>query len=349
MMGHFLSAIDAHFESSRHHPQYQVWKNYALATNERGSQVAQTLKTWVSTFAGLRTLDVGSGYGGTCIALAQAGAQAFGIEIDSNLLSLAEANKADHPGALVTMTRMDAMDWGSLRSLGTFDVITCDNVIEHVPNPQVLIAHLRRLLKSEGVLYLTAPNAFSFGQILSECHYGRPGLSLLDTVDGSAYLREALGTDHYDVSDYFTLDSYRAMFARYGFHHRLLNPVRAAEVEVSEVRSARESIASQLPIDQVPQVVRAKVERSLKRRLEACDADLRWFDAIAATSVERAAFGHRLFQEYCCELWYFALSPTQSRIEPAQAMPTIRHDALLLANRVRAAAINRFSRWRATR
>jgi 2-polyprenyl-3-methyl-5-hydroxy-6-metoxy-1,4-benzoquinol methylase len=340
-MTHFDAAIEAHFEHSKDHPQCDVWKQYARGTNERGKALSEKMRTWLPQLAGRRALDVGSGYGGTTLAFACAGASAVGLEVDRALIAVAEANKRDQGSVDATFMNVDAMDWQQLAPLGLFDVVTCDNVIEHVPWPHVLVAHLRRLLKPDGVLYLTAPNAFSFGQIRSECHYGQPGLSLLSPIDGRSYLKAALGSDSYDVSDYFTADGYLALFARFGLFAKLLNPVQAGEAEVQVLRDERASFLARFPIDKVPEALRPRVESALARHLACIDADLRWFDALPAASPEREAFAHLLFRDYCVELWYFALSPTQTRVEPelsrpppAEPVQPIRADALRLAERI---------------
>jgi len=39
-----------------------------------------------------------------------------------------------------------------------FQVVTCFEVIEHIPNPDMLFSELRRMMKSDGILFLTTPN-----------------------------------------------------------------------------------------------------------------------------------------------------------------------------------------------
>lgn len=313
-MSTFEQALRAHFESSRENPQYAVWLDYALSSNTRGSQLTEKLRHWVPSYEGLRTLDIGSGYGGTAISMAKAGAQAVGLEVDATLLRLSLANAAEAPQLDVKLVGADAMKWDTLAPLGRFDVITCDNVIEHVPVPQVALAHLRRLLQPGGVVWLTAPNAFSFGQIGRECHYGRFGLSLLDPVDGAAYMKEALGDPSYDVSSYFTYDGYLAMFERYGLSAKLLNPVRAATEEVAELRQQRDALRAAAERADLPAGLAPKVRRLLAEHLARCDVDLAYFDGLPE-GLDREHFGHRLFREYCAELWYFVLSPDRARLD----------------------------------
>jgi 2-polyprenyl-3-methyl-5-hydroxy-6-metoxy-1,4-benzoquinol methylase len=312
-MTDFNQTLRTYFEGSRGHPQFETWLDYALSTNIRGGELVEKLRHWVPDFSGKRTLDVGSGYGGTAVAMALAGANATGVEIDTTLLGFSQVNAQDHPGLSVKLSVADAMDWSSLEALGTFDVITFDNVVEHVPVPQVAIAHLRRLVEKDGLIWLTAPNAFSFGQIRSECHYGQFGLSLLDPFDGSTYVNDALNNPAYEVSEYFTFDSYVAMFGRYGLHAKLLNPVDSATEEVANVRAQRNGIEDSLAKATIPVRLKKKVQMLLSDHLSRCDADLSYFDMLP-DGPTRESFGHRLFREYCTELWYFALSPTPERV-----------------------------------
>jgi SAM-dependent methyltransferase len=40
----------------------------------------------------------------------------------------------------------------------SFQVVTCFEVIEHIPKPDLLLSEIRRILKPDGVLFLTSPN-----------------------------------------------------------------------------------------------------------------------------------------------------------------------------------------------
>jgi SAM-dependent methyltransferase len=40
----------------------------------------------------------------------------------------------------------------------SFQVVTCFEVIEHIPNPGLLFSELKRMMKRDGVLFLTTPN-----------------------------------------------------------------------------------------------------------------------------------------------------------------------------------------------
>lgn len=293
--------------------QSDVWLDYILKTNERGAYVVSKVQELVASLRGRRLLDVGSGYGGVCVAAARAGAEAVGIEVNDDLRRLAALNLADSPGLTASFHDADVLDWTRLSTLGRFDVVTCDNVIEHVASPPVLLAHARRLLEPDGLLYLTAPNAFSFGQIAKECHCGQFGLSLLDPVDGYQWVLEALHLPAYGVSVYFRLAEYESLLARYGLHAKLLNSLAAADEVVERVRVARRGIADARAAATIPPSLRAKVDRLLEIQLACCDADVAFIEAMPPGPA-REIFGHELQRVYLDELWYFVASPDPRRL-----------------------------------
>ena len=330
----FRAALEAHFGKNRAHPQHQVWLDYAASTNERGDAVVAKVREFRPDVRGLRWLDIGSGYGGVCIAAAKAGAQATGIEVDAALRALAEANRSDHPGLAVRFEATSALDWPTLSTWGAFDVITCDNVIEHVPNPPVLLVHIARLLAPGGLVYLTVPNAFSLGQVAKECHYGRFGLSLLDPVDGQRYVQDALGNESYDVSAYFRLAEYVALLERYGLAWSMLNPHEAGDEEVRKIHAALAALDETRSKAEIPAAVRGKVDAFVDAHLDWCRSELA-LHASLPPGQAREELAHRLAREWLQELWYFLARPAavQPTAEPPRAPAPAPLDELVRAVR----------------
>lgn len=102
-------------------------------------------------------LDVGTGEGFLLAASVEAGMDAHGLEFDRFAID------RFNPGvsALVTVGSIDAsMD--RLRDHGRrFDVVTLQNVLEHVPDPRRTLSRVRALVKPGGVIAITVPNDFS--------------------------------------------------------------------------------------------------------------------------------------------------------------------------------------------
>lgn len=280
--------------------------------------MADTMRSFFPALKGKRHLDIGCGYGGTCIAFASEGALSTGIDQNGDLLRLAISNSVDHPDLNVGFMQLDIMDANTLETLGRFDIITCDNVIEHVEIPERLIAHLRRLINPNGFVYLTIPNAFSIGQIRKDCHYSQFGLSLLDPLDAAEYVKHSIGQSTYDVSEYFSYGYYEDQFRKYGFAPRLLNSIQPSESQMKEISEqfdelirAWEDARSTLDI---PGAITLKIDHSINQHRRRLEADLAFYDQLKSNR-QKWLFSHRLIRDYEIELWYVVLKPMPYKIK----------------------------------
>ena len=288
----------------------QRWKDYALSADARGAALIETLTNVMPDLQGRRHLDIGCGYGGVCVAAAEAGATTIGIEIDERLLRLAELNQVDRPDLDLRFYQMDALDWAQLSSLGTFDAITADNVIEHVAVPEQLVAHIARLLKPGGVAYVTVPNAFSVGQVKADCHFGLFAASLLDTWDAGEYLRTALGLPKYGVSAYFPFDVYAGFFAKEGLVTELLIDDEFAEVDrrflAGELAGLLPTLEETIDSGAVPDSLQGKLRWVVTEYVKRGEAALSAYGRAPAAA--RARLGRHLRRDYLSEVWYFMAS-----------------------------------------
>lgn len=98
---------------------------------------------------GLRVIEVGSGFGDILIYLKSRGCEVLGTD-----LSRAGAEKAREYGVEVRV--------GNLAELGlpaeSFDAAILCHSLEHVPNPNVELAELARLLTPGGQIHIAVPN-----------------------------------------------------------------------------------------------------------------------------------------------------------------------------------------------
>lgn len=198
-----------------------MWADYALRANERGWAIAKELAALLTkgmpTLQGRRTLDVGSGVGGTVIGCAAFGAEAKGIEPDSERRALAQANADDHH-LDVHFVAGDLLDPALSDRIGEFDAVTAIKVVEHVDNARAAVEALSSLTMSGGLALVDIPNGQSVDAVTAEGHYLLPGLSLIPDRRLAARYHELSGAPgRYDITDFHDIGSYQAWFEAAGF------------------------------------------------------------------------------------------------------------------------------------
>ncbi|MDH3759997.1 MAG: bifunctional 2-polyprenyl-6-hydroxyphenol methylase/3-demethylubiquinol 3-O-methyltransferase UbiG [Gammaproteobacteria bacterium] len=109
-----------------------------------------------SGIAGKNILDVGCGGGILAEALAQKGAQVTGIDMAD--LSLKVAKLHLHESKLDVDYQLSTVEAFAEDNAERFDVVTCLEMLEHVPDPASIIESASRLLKPDGVLILSTLN-----------------------------------------------------------------------------------------------------------------------------------------------------------------------------------------------
>nr|WP_295378068.1 bifunctional 2-polyprenyl-6-hydroxyphenol methylase/3-demethylubiquinol 3-O-methyltransferase UbiG [Pseudoxanthomonas sp.] len=109
-----------------------------------------------ASLAGAQALDVGCGGGLLSEALAKAGAQVTAIDLAPELIKVARLHKLES-GVQVDYQLRSVESLAEERP-GGFDVVTCMEMLEHVPDPAAIIEACARLLKPGGRLFLSTLN-----------------------------------------------------------------------------------------------------------------------------------------------------------------------------------------------
>lgn len=119
---------------------------------------------------GKKVLDVGCGGGILSEAMAFRGANVKGIDMGEAPLSVAQLHSLES-GVEVCYERTTVEDLAE-REAGTYDIVTCLEMLEHVPSPASVIAACAALLKPGGHLFLSTinrnPKAYLFAIIGAE-------------------------------------------------------------------------------------------------------------------------------------------------------------------------------------
>lgn len=103
-----------------------------------------------------RVLDVGCGGGLLTEALAAAGARVTGIDMAEPSLKVAEAH-LQHTGLHVEY-RQDTAEHLAKTHAGHFHVVTCMELVEHVPDPASIVKACSELVRPGGDLFFSTIN-----------------------------------------------------------------------------------------------------------------------------------------------------------------------------------------------
>lgn len=128
---------------------------------------------WIRQYVkldGCRAVDIGCGGGILAESLVQSGAAVTGIDMAEGPLSVARLHQLES-GANIDYRQMTAEEL-ALEEAGQYDVVTCLEMLEHVPDPSLVVRSCAELVKPGGhVVFSTInrnPKAFVFAIVGAE-------------------------------------------------------------------------------------------------------------------------------------------------------------------------------------
>jgi len=120
--------------------------------------------------AGKRVIDVGCGGGILAESMALAGAAVTGIDLAEKSLKVAKLHGLES-GVSVDYQAVSAEDMAN-RHPGQFDVVTCMEMLEHVPDPGSIVRACSQLVKPGGWVFFSTlnrnPKSFLFAIVGAE-------------------------------------------------------------------------------------------------------------------------------------------------------------------------------------
>jgi len=103
-----------------------------------------------------RVLDVGCGGGILSEAMARSGARVLGIDLSQAVLDVAELHALE--AKLAVEYQAIAAEELAAAKPGSFDLVTCMEMLEHVPDPAAALAALATLVKPGGNVIVSTLN-----------------------------------------------------------------------------------------------------------------------------------------------------------------------------------------------
>lgn len=109
------------------------------------------------TLSGQRVVDIGCGGGILADSMARKGADVLGIDLSTKALKVAQlhALEAQTPGIRYREVSAEAL---AAEAPGGFDVVTCMEMLEHVPDPASVVGACAELVKPGGWVFLSTIN-----------------------------------------------------------------------------------------------------------------------------------------------------------------------------------------------
>ena len=146
---------------------------------------------WINGIAPLRgkkVLDVGCGGGILSEAMAAVGAEVSGIDLSEKALKVAKLHLLE--SGLKVDYQMIAAETLAEQKPGEFDVVTCMEMLEHVPQPASIVAACAQLVKPGGHVFFSTLN--------------RNPKSYLFAVIGAEYILNLLPRGTHDYAKFIT-------------------------------------------------------------------------------------------------------------------------------------------------
>lgn len=139
---------------------------------------------------GRTVLDVGCGAGLLSEAMARQGAHVVGLDLAPELIDVARIHLLE--SQLKVDYRLQSVESLAAEMPGAFDVITCMEMLEHVPDPGSVLLACATLLKPGGTLFVSTLNrtARSFAMAIVGAEY-IAGLLPKGTHDYESFIRPA--------------------------------------------------------------------------------------------------------------------------------------------------------------
>jgi len=194
--------------------------------------------------------------------------ETIGLEINPIYFEYYDAI-AEDCGVPLHIFRTDIMDGDALSRHGKFDIMTCNDVIEHVDDPEKALANMAETLTDGGLLFLQIPNRFSASFIEADGHYKLFGITLLPKWMADTYHGYSFPGSTHDVR-YRSLPFYLNTMKQGGLRCELTNA--AGENRQPRLDEIRETLGRcRTKADGLDSRATPEIRRTIRERVSCVD------------------------------------------------------------------------------
>jgi 2-polyprenyl-3-methyl-5-hydroxy-6-metoxy-1,4-benzoquinol methylase len=210
--------IDDWLAHMRWRPDFERWREGRIWQERAQRDRLALIARYGGNVQERRILDLGSGMGGSSVALALEGAAPLAFEYNRAYCDITRLRAARYDLALPVVNGAgERLPFAE----GSFDLVICWDVVEHVQDPERLIAEIARVLRPQGRALITIINRFAF----RDPHYHMPLLNWMprplaeQVIAWRGRIKGGDFRDRQKLSEmhYFTMPAFRTLAARYGF------------------------------------------------------------------------------------------------------------------------------------
>lgn len=128
---------------------------------------------WINAkvpLAGKRVIDIGCGGGILAESMARKGASVTGIDLSEKALKVADLHSLE--SSVNVRYKLIAAEAMAAEEAGQYDVVTCMEMLEHVPDPAAIVQACATLVKPGGHVFMSTlnrnPKAYLFAVLGAE-------------------------------------------------------------------------------------------------------------------------------------------------------------------------------------
>jgi ubiquinone/menaquinone biosynthesis C-methylase UbiE len=241
-------AIDPWLQHMTWRRDFTSWRERRINQEQYQGERLDQLVRAVGPLAGMRLLDLGAGMGGFAVAAALQGAHVTVSEYNQAYCEIVRLRAARHQ---LHLPIFNAAGEDLPFHDAQFDAIVCWDVIEHVRDPQLVLAEMARVLRPGGTILITVINRRAW----VDPHYHIRGLNWLPRPLAERMIarrgRSKAGAAFQDMQrlsemHYYGYTEFIRLAARYGFQTRDLREEMLREGRLASPKRSRQLIRTGL-------------------------------------------------------------------------------------------------------